>query len=188
MADPDRLATTWSLLADLGVTLADLQHDAQPARPTFGEYLPRVVAAAGPAARRAYGSYWQRMATAWHDRPIDTIAASDIQALRQQVTAGAQSRRNSRNGRHAGELLVAAARAYYNRAIADGLIDLTDSPAHRVSKPRRLPSTRRALTPDELTEINLVARTTGNDAIIDALLLRLHTETAARRGGAPTSA
>jgi hypothetical protein len=28
------------------------------------------------------------------------------------------------------------------------------------------------------------ARTTGNDVILDTLLLRLHTETAARRGGA----
>ena len=51
-------------------------------------------------------------------------------------------------------------------------------------KPRRLPSTRRALTPDELAEINLAARTSGNDVILDALLLRLHTETACRRGGA----
>ncbi|MGI5185570.1 hypothetical protein ACQEVZ_55940 [Dactylosporangium sp. CA-152071] len=86
--------------------------------------------------------------------------------------------------RHAGELFVAAARAFYNRAITDDLIQATDSPAHRVSKPRRLPSTRRALTSNELTEINQVARTTGNDTILDALLLRLHTETACRRSGA----
>ncbi len=64
------------------------------------------------------------------------------------------------------------------------LIAAGASPAHRVAKPRRLPSTRRALTPDELDQINLAARTSGNDAILDALLLRLHTETACRRGGA----
>lgn len=51
-------------------------------------------------------------------------------------------------------------------------------------KPRRLPSTRRALTPDELEQINLAARGSGNDVLLDALLLRLHTETACRRGGA----
>jgi hypothetical protein len=34
-----------------------------------------------------------------------------------------------------------------------------------------------------LTEINLVARTSGNDVILDALLLRLH-KTECRRGGA----
>src|SRR5262249_43857885 len=75
-------------------------------------------------------------------------------------------------------------RAVYGRAIADGLLDPGTSPAHRVAKPRRLPSTRRALTPDELAQINQVARTTGNDVILDALLLRLHTETASRPGGA----
>jgi integrase len=57
-------------------------------------------------------------------------------------------------------------------------------PAHRVAKPRRLPNTRRALTAWELQQINTVARISGNDVILDALLLRLHTETACRRGGA----
>jgi integrase len=94
------------------------------------------------------------------------------------------SRRNGRGGRHAGEHVIAAARAFFLRAIADGLIAASASPAHQIGKPRRLPNTRRALTPRELTEINKVARTTGNDAILDALLLRLHTETACRRGGA----
>ncbi|MEV0561456.1 site-specific integrase [Dactylosporangium sp. NPDC050588] len=143
-----------------------------------------MLAAAGPGALRAYRSYWQRMTTAWGNLTIDTVSASDIQALQRRVVAGARARRNSRGGRHAGELLIAAARAFYNVAIADGLIEAADSPAHRVHKPRRLPTTRRALTPTELTEINLVARTTGNDTILDALLLRLHTETACRRGGA----
>jgi integrase len=53
-----------------------------------------------------------------------------------------------------------------------------------VVKPRRLPSIRRALTAWELDEINAAARSSGNDVVLDALLLRLHTETACRRGGA----
>jgi len=110
--------------------------------------------------------------------------ASDIEAMQRQMAATARSRRNSRTGRHAGEHVIAAARAIYNRAIADGLIDASASPAHRVVKPRRLPSTRRALSPQELEQINLAARTSGNDVVLDALLLRLHTETACRRGGA----
>jgi integrase len=36
--------------------------------------------------------------------------------------------------------------------------------------------------PGELKEINRVARSTGNDVVLEALLLRLHTETAGRRG------
>jgi site-specific recombinase XerC len=182
--DPGRLAEARAILAHLGVTVADLQREERPMVPTLGEYLPQVMAAAGPGARRTYGSYWQRMATLWGDRRLDTIAASDIEALHHATVADARIRRTSRGGRHAGEHLIAAARALYNRAIADGLIDPGASPAHKVTKPRRLPSTRRALIPDELAAINLAARSSGNDAILDALLLRLHTETACRRGGA----
>lgn len=59
-----------------------------------------------------------------------------------------------------------------------------DNPARKVAKPRRLPSTRRALPADRLAEINRVASTTGNDPALDTLLLRLHIETACRRRGA----
>jgi integrase len=185
-ADATRIAMAWSALAELGVSVADLRDSLEhrPTMPTVGEYLPRVCAAAGPGTRRTYGSYWARMAAAWGGRPLDTIVATDIEALQRQITAAARYRRTSRGGRHAGELLIAAARAMYNRAIADGLIDAAASPAHRVVKPRRLPSIRRALTTWELDEINQAARSSGNDVVLDALLLRLHTETACRRGGA----
>jgi integrase len=152
--------------------------------PTVAEYLPQVIAAAGPGAARTYGSYWTRIATAWGERPVDAIAASDIEALQRQAIVLARRRRISRGGRHAGEHVIAAARAVFNRAVADGLIEAAANPARRVPKPRRLPSTRRALTPDELDAINVAARARGNDVVLDALLLRLHTETACRRGGA----
>ena len=66
----------------------------------------------------------------------------------------------------------------------DGLIAEADNPARKVAKPRRLPSTRRAVPDTRLAEINQVAATTGDDPELDTLLLRLHTETACRRGGA----
>ena len=53
-----------------------------------------------------------------------------------------------------------------------------------MDKPRRLPSTRRAVADKRLAEINHAAATTGDDPELDTLLLRLHTETACRRGGA----
>lgn len=185
-ADPARIATARELLTQLGVTVTDLQGglDARPGLPTMADYLPRVAAAAGPGALRTYGTYWARMAAAWGTRALDEIAATDIEALQREITTTARSRRNGRGGRHAGEHVIAAARAVYNRAIADGLVDTASSPAHRVAKPRRLPSTRRALTPHELDQINHAARSSGNDVILDAILLRLHTETACRRGGA----
>jgi hypothetical protein len=79
------VATARRLLAELGVTLIDLvDQDAQQAgMPTWADYLPRVIAAAGPGATRTYGTYWARMATAWgtraltrrHHRPPTTTGA-----------------------------------------------------------------------------------------------------------------
>ncbi|MFV2104721.1 tyrosine-type recombinase/integrase [Micromonospora sp. LOL_024] len=183
-ADPERVATARALLVHLGLNAADLTGTDPPTVPTVADYLSVVDAAASPGTRRTYGSSWRRMAAALGDRRIDAVRASDVEALMRQATVGARSRRNSRHGRHAGEHLVAAARAFYNRAIADGYLAAVDSPAHRIGKPRRLPNTRRALTSDELCDINAAARSGGNDVILDALLLRLHTETACRRGGA----
>jgi len=150
----------------------------------LGEYLPRVRAAASPGTLRTYDHYWDRMHRLWGSWRLDQIAATDIETLQRTLTATALRRRNYRGGRHTAENLIAAARAIYNRAIADGLLDPHASPAHRVAKPRRLPSTRRALTESELAQIYTAASTSGNDVILDTLLLRLHTETAARRGGA----
>jgi hypothetical protein len=188
--DPGRIAAARLLLDQLGVTLDDLNcpgttpNDQAPSMPTLAEYLPRVIAAAGPGANRTYANYWRRMLSAWGERPLDQITASDVEAMQHAAAATARSRRNSRHGRHAGEHVIAAARAIYTRAIADNLIIPGTSPARRVAKPRRLPSSRRALTVHELDQINTAVRTSSNDVILDALLLRLHTETACRRGGA----
>lgn len=70
--------------------------------------------------------------------------------------------------------------------MTDGILSEADNPARRVSKPRRLPSTRRGLPDARLAEINRVAPSTGNDLALDTLLLRLNTETACRRCGALT--
>ena len=77
------------------------------------------------------------------------------------------ARRNARGGRSAQEHLVAALRCLYARAIDDGLISEADNPARKVAKPRRLPSTRRAVPDTRLTEINQFAATTGNDPDLD---------------------
>ena len=100
------------------------------------------------------------------------------------VKAHVVARRNARGGRSAQEHLVAALRCLYRRAVDDGLISEVDNPARKVAKPRRLPSTRRALPDARLAEINEIAASTGDDPELDTLLLRLHTETACRRGGA----
>jgi integrase/recombinase XerC len=75
-------------------------------------------------------------------------------------------------------------RCIYRHAVMDGLIREVDNPAAKVAKPRRLASTRRAIPDTQLAAITQIAGTTGNDRELDALLIRLHLETACRRGGA----
>lgn len=72
----------------------------------------------------------------------------------------------------------------YRQAEDNGLITEAGNPTRKVAKPRRLPSTRRAVPDTRLAEINQVAAATGNDPDLSTMLLRLYTETACRRGGA----
>jgi integrase/recombinase XerC len=81
------------------------------------------------------------------------------------------------------ENVITALRCLYNQAVADSIISGADNPASKVAKPRRLKSTRHAVPDARLAEINEVAATTGDDPALDTLL-RLHIETACRRGGA----
>ena len=174
------------VLERMGLTPADLlaAPAARPAAPTFAEYIPVVSALVSDGCRRAYGSYWNRVTEQWGNPRIGEPTPSEIRQLVQHVRANVVPRRNSRGGRSAAEHLIAALRCMYKHAEEDGLIDPADNPARKVDKPRRLPSTRRAVADTRLAEINHAAATTGDDPELDTLLLRLHTETACRRGGA----
>jgi integrase/recombinase XerC len=156
----------------------------RPSVPTFADYVPVVSATVTDGARKAYTPYWNRVVEHWGTRHLDEPTPSEIGQLVAHVRSHAVPRRNARNGRGAAENLITALRCLYRHAEDDGLISEKDNPARKVSKPRRLPSTRRAVPDTRLAEINQVAATTGNDPELDALILRLHTETACRRGGA----
>jgi len=174
------------VLKSMGLSPADLTaaHVSRPTVPTFAEYVPVVAATVTPGTLRAYRPYWKRTVEQWGERRMDEPTPSEIKGLVTYVKANAVPRRNSRGGRNAAENLISALRCLYNRAVDDGLIEEKDNPARKVAKPRRMPSTRRALTDKELAEINQVTATTGDDPEIDVLILRLHTETACRRAGA----
>ncbi len=152
--------------------------------PTFAEYIPRVRGSVPAGTRRAYDTYWKRTLELWGHKRLNEPTALELKQLAEKIKACASHRRNSRGGRVASEHLIAALRCIYNNAVADGWINEAENPAHRTPKPRRLPSTRRGLSDSQLREINKVAATTGNDPSLDSILLRLHTETACRRGGA----
>jgi integrase/recombinase XerC len=176
------------LLARLGVTPEQLiaTYSVAPSNdmPTFGEYIERLSNAVPIATRRAYATYWRRINDTWGSRPINEPTPLEIKQLCQSIKSNIVARKNSRDGRSATEHLIAALRCLYQHAAADGLISNADNPALKVPKPRRLPSTRRAIPDTRLAEIIEITATTGNDPELDTLLLRLHTETACRRGGA----
>ena len=173
------------ILERMGLSPDDLAAPRQrTAVPTFADYVAVVSATVTAGTRKAYGSYWNRVVEHWGTRRLDEPAPSEIKQLVAHVRANAVPRRNSRGGRSAAENLIAALRCLYRRAEDDGLITEKDNPARKVAKPRRLPSTRRAVADTRLAEINQVAATTGDDPEPDTLILRLHTETACRRGGA----
>ncbi|MEV0131365.1 site-specific integrase [Dactylosporangium sp. NPDC050688] len=174
------------LLARLGVSPAELVQAAPERRevPTFREYLPVVRAAVTAGTLRAYKTYWNRIEQQWGERRMDDVKASDISALVEYVKANRVIRRNARSGRGSAENLIAAMRCIYNHAINDGYITKDENPASKVAKPRRLPTTRGAVADVRLAELNEAAASSGNDPDLDALVLRLHTETACRRGGA----
>ncbi|MEV0053512.1 site-specific integrase [Saccharopolyspora shandongensis] len=174
------------LLEKLGMHPADLlDHDAtRISSPIFAEYVPKVAESATPGARRVYTPYWTRIIDRWGARRLDEPSPSEIRQFAGQIRAQAVTRRNSRGGRSAEEHFIGAMRCIYAHAVADRLITKDADPARLVPKPRRLPSTRRAVPDSRLAEISHVVATTGNDPILDSLLLRLHVESACRRGGA----
>lgn len=185
MKDAD-IAAARLVLARLGINPEQLlgAPTANGPVPTIRDYINRVSGAVPAGTRRVYDTYWRRIVEVWGDRRVDEPTPLEIKQLAEQVKLQVVVRKNSRGGRTAAEHLIAALRCMYRHAVADGLISESDNPATRVTKPRRLASTRRALPDTRLAEINKVAGCTGNDPELDLMLLRLHTETACRRGGA----
>jgi integrase/recombinase XerC len=193
MNDSDRPAPSLSeveaarvVLERMGICPADLLRSpaAPQEAPAFADYIPRVSKAVSAGTRRVYGTYWNRVILAWGARPITSVTPLEISQLAERLKVSVVQRRNARGGRGAAEHLIAALRCMYRHAIADGILTEDQNPAARVPKPRRLRSTRRALPDDRLEELSQVAASTGDDPALDALLFRLHIETACRRGGA----
>jgi integrase/recombinase XerC len=118
-----------------------------------------VSAAVTAGTRRAYGSYWNRVLEHWGERRLDEPTPSEIRQLMSYVKTHVVARRNARGGRSATEHLVAALRCLYKHAEDDGYITQSENPARKVDKPRRLLSTRRAVTDDRLAEICKPPRT-----------------------------
>jgi integrase/recombinase XerC len=185
-ADREVVAAARVLLRRMGVDPADLMQDPadRPQVPTFDEYIPEVEAAVSPGTAGTYGSYWKRIAAKWGPRSLLDPTSTEIEQFKEEIKANAVQRRNSRGGRGTAENFIAALRCLYKHAEKDGLIKPDENPAAKTPKPRRQGSTRHALSNNQMSEINFYAGTTGDDPELDTLLIRLHTESACRTGGA----
>lgn len=186
--EPEVLAAARMLLQRMGVDPADLMTDPidRPWVPTFNEYIPQVEAAVSPGTAGTYGSYWKRIATKWGTRSLLEPTPTEVEQFTAEIKANAVQRRNSRGGRGTAENFIAALRCLYKHAEKDGLIKPEENPAAKTQKPRRQGSSRHALSNAQMSEINFYAGSTGDDPELDTLLLRLHTESACRTGGALT--
>jgi integrase len=75
-------------------------------------------------------------------------------------------------------------RFLYQNAQDDGLIEPEANPAAQARKTPQPPGLARALSVEQIEDLGRVASTTGDDTELDALILRLHIETACSRGPA----
>jgi hypothetical protein len=114
-SDTEKLRLAQNLVEELGLRWSDVA--APRAIPTISEYLPRIVAAATPAQRDKYATYWNRAELLYGDRRLDELRISEILALQQESADSALRRSNNRNGRHAGEGCLRAMRFLYRLAV-----------------------------------------------------------------------
>ncbi|MEU6585933.1 site-specific integrase [Nocardia sp. NPDC046763] len=181
-ASAETVAAARLLLSQIGIAPADLV--AESSAPTFAEVVPKVRTTLTPGTLRTYDTHLSWLKKHWHDRRLDEISKLDLEQRAREVQAGARASRASRGGGSAVEHFVGAVRCVYRYAEDSGWVRRADNPARQVPKPARQPSHRYAIPPQRLAEICTAAATSGDDPELDSLVLRLHIETACRRGGA----
>ncbi|MEU2258474.1 site-specific integrase [Nocardia xishanensis] len=152
--------------------------------PTFAEYAQRVYAAMPPTRTRDnYRSYWNKIAALWPHRRLDEPTASELAELVNQIRQHRVVRRSDRGGQGVARAAVDALRCLYRHAVRDRLIDPARNPTLEFDRSAPPRPNRRALPDTLLAEIYRVAEQ-GHDPELHRVLIRLHVETACRRGGA----
>lgn len=133
-----------------------------------------------PRSLASYKTGFKRLSQAFGDRPLDDVNVLELQALVEQTRINASAGRGGGVG--AARNLVHAARFFYRAAIAGEYCH--SDPAAKLVMPTPPHRVRRALTELELTDVYEVLSATGNDPLLDLVLLDFHRETACRRAGA----
>lgn len=180
------IAAALAVLASLKITPEELLAVPTEPRyvPTFAEFVPEARTATSAGSLKTYDTYWKRLETKWPNRRLDEPSALEFVQLGEWLKANRTVRRTDRGGASTVENFVGAVRRLYSLARIAGHIDDRSDPTIGLKKPDRPASLRRPLAHDRLTALGVVAGETGDDPELDVLIIRLHSETACRRGGA----
>ncbi|MEU7477097.1 site-specific integrase [Lentzea sp. NPDC042327] len=184
MATDDDLAAARLLLQRMGISPKELiEFERRATAMSLSELVSTVSSVVPDGSRKVYAPYWRKALKAWPDAEVGGIMQTDVVWFIKHAKESAVVRRSSRGGHSAAEHAYAALRCLFRYAVGNRLLNPWDDPTAEVTKPKRLASNRRALQPELVEEIVEVASETGDDPPLDALLMRTHLETAARRGG-----
>ncbi|WP_406271478.1 site-specific integrase [Nocardia sp. NBC_00881] len=183
VADPVAIEATRILLSQVGITPADLLTES-PKVPTFGHAIPKLRATLTPGTLRTYNTHLIGLENTWHNRQLDAVSKADLDEKARTAQAASRGGRGTHTGASAREHFISTVRCLYRYAEDNNWIHPTRNPARHLAIPARSPSRRQAISSPRLAEICEVASLTGNDPELDALILRLHIETACRRSSA----
>jgi integrase len=186
---PDVATAALMVLRTMGVTIPELleAEEVQQARgdvPTFAGYVPVVAAATPAGSASTWMPYWRVLVEQWGDRQITEPTASELRTLANWVQQRAATRPGARGGSGAKGSFISAVKRLYALAVDDRYLTAGQNPATQVKNTHKVQRPPRALSASELAQINQFAGSTGQDPELDALLVRLHTETACRRTAA----
>ena len=160
------------------------------------DVIPRAISLCPPKSLSTYGAGFRRLEQAFGDLEVAKVSTLDLESLRnkvqhdvgQSIVASARARGRALrsydpdgHGRGAAENLVRSMRFFFRVAVNDRHV--VRSPALAVAIPRRPPAPERPLTPPELDDVFRVASSTGNDPVLDRLLVLFLRHTACRREG-----
>lgn len=144
-------------------------------RPSVAEFAPTVRAVTPVASLLAWGYQFDRFVERFGDVALADVVPSMVAEFAAQARQDAVRRRGNQDGRSAAEHAITAVRKMLAVAQLDGLVDRNAALA--VPKPRRAPTARHALSPEQVAELFRVA---SDD---DTAVLRFLLETACRREG-----
>ena len=179
------------------ITVADLADKTMAGltpntKRTYGSYL-RFLADGDPGVVGLNGEPWAGMGARWADEILPSDLEQVLLLVDQRQVKGAMVRAENReavgrvvrktDGSGARANAVGAWRRMFQVAMDDRHLAEGMSPAARVKKPKRDDGVRMALEDEHFEQMEDFFATTGDDPVLDTMVLRFLNITGARREG-----